>query len=196
MTESERIESIKQLGGRHLKDFKPDEITYEMCLIAVMQDGDALKYVPADLCTEEIYNTACRSNGYVLRYVPISYRTEELCEIAVNSYGCAIADVPEEYKTPELCLKAACQDPYAYNFIPVQYITVDFCVSVYDQKGTEALSNLPTEVRATTFYFHIFPGKTERQHFVKMLLQPWDILRWQMLLGKSRSCSAVFLLLF
>lgn len=41
MTEEERIQSIKKNGGCHLQNFKKENITYDMCLAAVMDDGEA-----------------------------------------------------------------------------------------------------------------------------------------------------------
>ena len=53
MTEEERIQSIKKNGGCHLQNFKKENITYDMCLAAVMDDGEAIEYVPDDYKTRD-----------------------------------------------------------------------------------------------------------------------------------------------
>ena len=78
MTEEERIQSIKKNGGCHLQNFKKENITYDMCLAAVMDDGEAIEYVPDDYKTKEIYTEACRSNGMVLKKVPPMYASEKV----------------------------------------------------------------------------------------------------------------------
>jgi hypothetical protein len=71
------------------------DITAEMCLAAVKQNGEALQYVPEEL------------------------RTAELCLAAVQDDGMALAYVPEELQTAELRLTAVKQEQESWHFIAI-----------------------------------------------------------------------------
>lgn len=123
MTEKERIESIKINGGQHLKNFKRTNITYDMCMAAVKNDGSALQYVPEELRDQAIYKEACRSYGLALADVPKDMATEEMYTLAVKSNGAALAYIPQSKITSELCRYAALSTPAAFNYVPEEYIT-------------------------------------------------------------------------
>lgn len=128
MIENDRIESIKKNGGRHLQNFKRQNITYAMCITAVSNDGTALCFVPKDMLTAELCAIACSSNGLSLRFVP------------------------EELKSEPLCLQAALNNPEAIKDTPNDYINIDFIDKVLQKHGLEAISQLPKEFRTTEFY--------------------------------------------
>ena len=125
MTEKDRLESIKWNGGQHLKNFKRTNITYNMCLAAVKDDGSALQYVPEEFRDQAIYKEACRSYGLALADVPKDMATEEMYTLAVKSNGTALAYIPQSKITSELCRYAALSTPAAFNYIPEEYITPD-----------------------------------------------------------------------
>lgn len=155
MTEKERIESIKHIGGFHLKDFKPEKITYKMCLAAVQSDGLALRYVPMQFRTDEVCHAACTQNGYALQYVPNSLYCQELFEVSVKSSGIALQFVPPTFVTKELCLLAASNTPNAYLFIPIDYITPGFVVSAAHACGYDSISKLPDSLKNNQFYLEL-----------------------------------------
>lgn len=152
MTESDRIQSIKKHGGRHLQNFKEENITYGMCLAAVESDGTAIYFVPNRYRNEEIYRAVCRSFGSFLQYIPKQYVCQEICELAVCSDGKALQYVPESLKTPELCFQAACSDPIAFRFTPSEILTPDFCAMVVQKKGADSINALPNSYKNTKFY--------------------------------------------
>ena len=161
MTEQERIESIKKNGGCHLKNFKPENITYDMCVTAVSEDGNAIVFVPEQFRTPEIYALSCRFHGFNLRLVPPELRTKEMCETAVMSEVAALQYVPEEYRTEELYRKAALKHPYALKLIPEEIITPEFCAKIIDKNGRGAISSLPDSCKNTAFYLKLIEEKPE-----------------------------------
>lgn len=152
--EQQRIASIKANGGCHLKNFKKNNITYDMCRVAVKLDGEALSYVPEELRTKEIYEIAVKKTGRMLSRVPKKYITKKMCENAVASYGLAIEYVPNKFKTSDVCLIAASQNPLAMQKIPEKFITVEFVVKVIKkyQDGVEAVASLPKSLKNAKFY--------------------------------------------
>ena len=151
MTEQQRIESIKKNGGTHLKNFKAEHITYNMCLAAVQSYGEALLYVPKDFRTMEIYEEACKHGGHLYR-VPQECRTSTMCKNAVSYYGFDITSVPQEFMSADLCLTAVISMPEAFQCIPAEYITPEFCYKVIQEKGIDAIKSLPESCKTATFY--------------------------------------------
>lgn len=152
MKEADRIYSIKQNGGRHLKHFKKENITYNMCMAAVESDGTALWLVPDEFRTEEIIRTALRTSGEILCDFPPELRTKEMCEIAVSSNGKAIDYVPDSLKTRNMYLLAAARTPSVLRQIPEEMLTLDFCAEVIKRHGCSAVNALPKKYRSGKFY--------------------------------------------
>ena len=152
MTEQERIDSIKKNGGCHLKNFKPENITYQMCLTAVSDSGSAIYYLPEQYRTKEIYQIASQSYGEVLRIIPQEYLTPEICTNAVKAMGTALAYVPDSFKTSDLCFLAVCKDPQAFQYVPNNILTPEFCARVVKQKGYHSISSLPNDLKNSSFF--------------------------------------------
>lgn len=104
--EEQRISAIINYGGEHLKNFKPENRTYYVCLTAVMKNGMAIEYVPEKYRSKEMYAAACKSNGLALSYVPEKFITAAMCKDAVSNDGRALHYVPEKHKTLSLCKNA------------------------------------------------------------------------------------------
>lgn len=157
MTEQERIQSIKSNGGEHLKNFKKENVTYNMCLVAVQSNGEAISYVPEQYRTEEIYQEACKHGGMVLGRVPKEYMSKEICEYAIASTGLALQYVPDAYRTMELCKKAVSCSSQAYWYVPIEYITPEFVVEVaHNSKYSySTISSLPDSLKKSPFYYEV-----------------------------------------
>jgi hypothetical protein len=150
--EAKRLESIRRNGGRHIQTFKEENITYEMCLIAVEMDGSAIYFVPECLRTEELYRVACKSYGLILGKVPKEYVSKEMCESAASSDIRALEDVPDEYKTHDFFLAVARKNPAVMQKMPEEYLTADFCIDVIKHYGNKAISSLPKAFKNGKFY--------------------------------------------
>ncbi len=79
-------------------------VTEQVCLEAVKQNGEALYYVPEHLKTERICLEAVKQNGYALQFVPEHLITEQVCLEAVKQNEWSIRYVPEHLVTEEMCL--------------------------------------------------------------------------------------------
>lgn len=96
--------------------------TFELCKIAVRQNGWALRYVGDDF-KASLYLDAVRSMGCVLSDIPDQDKTEELCIEAVKQNGSAIKNVPDKWLTQEMFYEAVKGDPLCLTFMPDEYIT-------------------------------------------------------------------------
>lgn len=152
MTEEQRIESIRMNGGRHLQNFKPENITYAMCLVAVTLDGFALHFVPNQYLNEEIYTAACSSCGAMLYHVPKEYINNNICECAVKDCGTALKYVPIELRSENICFYAVCRDQKSFQFVPRELITPEFCAKIAKEKNADWISSLPESYKTTSFY--------------------------------------------
>ena len=79
-------------------------------------------YVQEIFKNAELCLVAVQQQGYALRYVPDQLKTAELCLAAVQQYGCALEYVPEKLKTPELCHVAVQQSGAALLFVPKKLV--------------------------------------------------------------------------
>src|SRR4030042_1057957 len=96
--------------------FEKRDQTPKLCLEAVKQNGDALRYVrdqTPKLCLE-----AVKENGHALRYV--RDQTLELCLEAVKQNGDALRYVRDQ--TPELCLEAVKRNGDALRYVRLNKI--------------------------------------------------------------------------
>lgn len=153
--EAKAIEAIRNHGGEYLKRYKPQSVTYRMCLAAVEYDGSAIFYVPEEHRTEEMYRIACKTFGACLRIVPDAYMSEEICKTAVSIDGKSIQYVPEQYRTADIFLAAARNNPLVMQRMPVEMLTVDFCVAVGKKQGAAVVGLLPKSHKTGKFYLQL-----------------------------------------
>ncbi len=168
MTEQEKIDKINKNGPDYLNKYKPENITYNMCLAAVKNYGSALRYVPEEYRSEEIYAVACRNDGEMLWIVPTSLRSHELCLDAVSSKGEALRYVPEHLKTEDICFAALRKDIDAIKYVPEDILTPDFLHRLFQTSSyraadatkkyaatasmTELISKLPKSLKTAKYY--------------------------------------------
>lgn len=152
MTEQERIEAVR-FDGEHLKTFKEENRTYQVCLAAVCNNGNALFYVPTQHRSYEMYCAACSSAGSILRMIPSEQIDENLCTLAVSSDGMALGYVPEEMKTDRLCKLAVHNTVAAIQFVPRMLITPEYCAQMMRDTGNnELIQWIPTDIKKPSFY--------------------------------------------
>ena len=89
-------------NGKSLKYVQSKFITEEICKLAVINNGKSLKYVPSELMTDEICKLAVSKNGIALEFVKPELMTDEICKLAVQQYSDALEFVKQEFRTPEL----------------------------------------------------------------------------------------------
>ena len=87
----------------HNMKYQPDAFvanqTYEICKLAAIHNGYALKYIKEQFKTEKICSLAVQQNGLALEYV--EKQTEEICKLAVQQNSYALKYVDDEFK--EIC---------------------------------------------------------------------------------------------
>lgn len=156
MSEQERIQAIRENGGLHLKYYRKENITYEMCLVAMQSNGEALTYVPRELRTEEIYREACRTYGLALSVVPQEFLTPAICAAAVENNGEALQYVPKEWRTKEICEKAMRSSFLALQHTPVEFITPEWVVAAPRKFGYKlAFKYMPKSIKKPNFFLQL-----------------------------------------
>ena len=109
----------------------------ELCMIAVKQNGDMLKYIERQ--TPENCLIAVQQNGYALQHV--KQQTHEICLVAIkqNKYAFLLIQYDGtllefvKIQTPELCLIAVTQNGYALEY--VKYQSPEICLVAVQQNG-------------------------------------------------------------
>ena len=104
-----------------LKDFPSP--SFDLCMAALMQDGTAIKYVPAENFTcyeyKQLCDAAVKSKPRALSLIQKErfsrHSLENIASSAVKKNGMALRFVKEQ--TPEICLEAVKQNPKAFKFV-------------------------------------------------------------------------------
>lgn len=148
------IQDLQEDGFR-LKMIPDEDITEEMCMVAVQQNGYALVYVPErfislellKICCEtsdnpvpwavrlmmnrgaefsdEILLYGCSQDGLLLLVLPKHLITKEVIYQCCDQNGLAIQSVPSEFRCMELYKIACLSNCLAITFIPPKDITID-----------------------------------------------------------------------
>lgn len=99
----EMLMKVCSCDGLALRYASKRLISFELCEIAVKQNGCALEYVPEKIFEnvgeeyrKELYNAAVVSNGLALQYIPKKYITVEMVEQAVQYYIDGYKFTPEK----------------------------------------------------------------------------------------------------
>lgn len=119
--------------GLALEDIEHNRQTFELCLAAIRQNPEALRYVCyhdkeeyAALCLEAVV-----LSGSALRFVPESRQTEQICATAVASDPAAIEFVSLMFLTRELCERALKSNCMLFLVINRDYVCSDYAARVY-----------------------------------------------------------------
>jgi acetolactate synthase regulatory subunit len=143
-------DEIIKLHGTALKYVPEDKITFEICEVAVKEDGFALEYVLIDKMTDKEYLQICKlavkNKGYALKYVNTDKTAnsyEYICEISVKQSGYALEYVQNDKMTDveyiNICILAVKQSGYALEYVQndkmtdVEYINI--CILAVKQSG-------------------------------------------------------------
>ena len=181
MTEQDRIRSIECNGGKHLKNFKPENVTYNMCLAAVKSDGNAITFVPEPFRTKEICTEACRSCGVVLKITPKEFYSDELYRLSVQSSGMALEFVPEDRRTAEICRYAVLENPAAFKFVPSDLVTPDLCLESLKAQSRSVWNYAESKSVMTSGYeaFEIIPASVRNNDLCLGLVKLEPALLWR-----------------
>ena len=160
-----RIDKLDKTNYKNWIWLDKNGLSYEICLEAVKQNGDALRYVPEELKTSEICLAAVEQDGWALLYVPEDLKTSEICLTAVKQDGMALEHVPKDLKTPEICLAAVKQNGMALRYVPKDFRTPEICLAAVKQDGW-ALRYVPKDL------------KTEEIYLAAVKHDSWVLRRW------------------
>ena len=133
---------------------RPNELTYEVCMMAVKAYPYNLEHVPARFKTFELCLTAVALQGWALQCVPKNLRNFKMCLEAVKSNGMALVDVPEEFFGPirgptkgkQLCKEACKQNGGALQATPLHLLDLNLCHIAMEARGS--LKYVPMEWRS------------------------------------------------
>lgn len=130
---------VVKLDGFFLEYIPKEYRTYNVCMAAVMQQGDALVYVPEQHKSNDLCLAAMKQNNLALRFVPEKVIDEvinkEMCMEIVEQNGYGIYVIPQKFVTYEMCLTAIRQDPGAICNIPLEHKSYELCLEVVVQNG-------------------------------------------------------------
>jgi len=126
----------------------------EICRIAIVNNGNALKYVKSDNMSDKQYLEICKlavqKDGNALYFVPKLYKTFEMYKLAVQNTGIVLCHIinsrryneitPEEYL--EINKLAVENNGCALEYVPDDKKTLDICKIAVENNGS-ALQYVP-----------------------------------------------------
>ena len=124
------------------------EVTEELGLVALNQDGNLIKYIP--IKTPLLCMTAVNQNGLALKYIPSHSRTIELCMAAVKQNGSVVKNIV--LPTFEIALAAVTQYGLVLGSLSLKKIckTPEQFTTIYTAAVTQnglALDYIPSKDR-------------------------------------------------
>ena len=87
-------------------------------ILLVSIDGSLIRYISEDNITDEICKIAIKQYKYAFRRIPDNKKTIEICKIAIRRDAWALEFVPDDKKTIEICEMAVRQNKDALHFVP------------------------------------------------------------------------------
>lgn len=110
--------------------------TLEICLEAVKNKGNAIRYVNSEFLTNVVCMEAIKSNPYAIRYIDDKLKTFEICDLAVTSNGWTLKYIPNTIKKyDELCKKAVEFRSNVLKDIGEKYQTKKMCIDAVKNFG-------------------------------------------------------------
>lgn len=154
----EIVKAVLQADGLVLNDVYKRLVTYELCLIAVKQNGLALECVvnkyPVFL-SDEIIEEAVKSNGLAIEFVSLDKISKKLARLAIcqpinekyrELYKYPIAFVPPQLIDYELSVESIKNAPLSLRHIPKDYMTRALMLQAVKDDG-RALGCIPEEYK-------------------------------------------------
>jgi hypothetical protein len=119
LSEKEKSYALKLQNGKISTRVIPsDDLTADLCCVAVQYDSTALSHIPEHFKNANLYLRAVRHFPAVIIYVPAKYISVEMATLAVANQGYLLQCVPDSVKTREMCLLAVQNFPGAIRYVP------------------------------------------------------------------------------
>lgn len=114
----ERIAHINLIKDNsfHIKDMDIEDLDYDMCMIAVKNDGMVIQCVPECYIDEDMCIAAIEQHPYALKHIPPKYQTEDMCLAAVMEDGLTLQFVARKYQTETVKSSAIGNNPDAVKY--------------------------------------------------------------------------------
>ena len=125
--------TILSYDGYLIRFFNEEDITNNMCLVAIKNQPFALRHIPNKFINDELIDTAISINGYSIMYVDDKMKTDERCISAYNQCARAIRFMPDYLITYELCVEAVKRDMFCLQYVPDEYFYKVYKEAILDR---------------------------------------------------------------
>ena len=133
-----------------LRYIPPKMNTYELCLIAVLDNVDAFKFVPDEIKDITMCSHCVSYEGFLLEYVPHNMKTAEICNEAFYNNTNAVMYIPDELKYAQMCKKAVKINGLMLEYVPHNMKTAEICNNAFDN-DRNAVRYIPDELKTASF---------------------------------------------
>lgn len=135
--------------GRRIIQLKPEQITEEMYLAALMNDPLIMSNIPSEFKNYDVCLAAVRICGRILVLVPDDLKTHEMCLIATDTSALMIQFVPQNLRSYKLCKNVLKKSGELILFVPRDVITRELC-EIAASNDERALEFIPSALITET----------------------------------------------
>lgn len=143
---------IVNIYGSLLLYVPVDMVDYEMCMVAIKLDSNALRYIPDSIeKNKQFYTDAAKQNLNVFWIMPQEFMDKELCMRVVKGSMYALSYVPEKFKDEEVCLCSVKNHAITIRNVPEHLRTFELCSVAMKAATIDIKKYIPRSI------IHLFP---------------------------------------
>jgi hypothetical protein len=139
-------------NGFALKYIKPifiwfsKQIIMNIIELAMQNNGLALQYVTDDKITNDIIEIAVQNNGFALEFVDKKYLTNKIIDFAIKQNGLALQFINKDILTYKICILAIQSNGLALQYVPDYNLTEEICILAIQNNGL-SLQYVPNNIK-------------------------------------------------
>lgn len=147
-----------------------------MCLAAVKQDGQTLRFVPENVKCLTICYAAVKQHGWALRDVPDNLKDRAMCLQSVRTSGDSLMFVPERFLDDEIseCLTINDEghETNILSMLPDHVKTYEKCMQSVKRDG-QMLKNVPDCHKDKDICLTAVKNDSDALRYVPDILKDW-----------------------
>jgi hypothetical protein len=125
-TAEEMLQEVREYPSL-IRLLKPEDVTMEMCLIAIEHGVWDIQCIPKKFQLPEVHRAAIKQDPYAIQF--IKSQTPNLCHLALTNDPETFECIRDECKTVDLCLQAVKADGVHLNGVPAHLQTFEVCLA-------------------------------------------------------------------
>ena len=150
--DKERLEKLISEKWTIIGKIPKNKVTKSMCKSAILQNCNALNYIPPRYLTEEIYMLALQKDYHAIKSIPKNKLTKKYCQTAFDKDIVALKYIPKRFKTDEMCIKAMNNNWTLFEFCNDNMFNIENVEKILNMViKTENISNMSYQKQVSLY---------------------------------------------